>query len=115
MGMTEFPPPNLLSRLAKSITTDEAKAYGVDMNSPGMRVKGNDVYRDPPLTFNAPPSNWPTVAQVRAPMPRKIKGTIRGGAGAGRGDVPHDYMPKGKIIPMEKDPTPPYGIERPKL
>jgi hypothetical protein len=108
MGMNEFPPPNRLSRLAKRITVSDAKDYGVDMVDPSLPrgIDGDYVYRDPGSPDSAPPSNWPTVAQTMAPMPRKIKGTIRGGAGAGRGDVPY-YM--------DSDPTPPYGIKRPKL
>ncbi len=72
---------------------------------------------------------------------RRIKSKIRGGLGAGRGDVPHDYVPhdyaqpygmerpqenKYKLPdqgmakplpkkPVEKDATPFYGIKRPKL
>lgn len=88
-----------------------------DLNPPGKHT-GNSS--EPPsqssgggLLYGGDPNkpmSYQRAEQVK--KDQKIKAKLRGGAKAGRGDVPHEASP---YPTYDSDPTPPYGIPRPKL
>ena len=138
-----FLPPKLGTRVSSKLTSDEGKAfkigpsvqrYAIDPNKKGAdaliithhssTLPPEDEEGRMNLT-SPPPANWPTEHQL---LMHRIKTKIRGGQGSGRGDNPHDvdinelraairadYFTRAADYSTDSDPTPPYGMERPKL